>query len=1197
MHQTTSVTELVTATQCQFGAARAYELQQGWRVAPCGLPVMQRCGDPDCAVHGRDEMLQRLAELGDAHEQDFLAQLQERFGRAGVLDASEFSADDVLAAVAQRVPALFQVPVRAGALVGRADFLILQPDGTYAVYDTKLARSAQSTAVLQIAAYADALIQMGIGISQTGYLVLGSGEITHHNVLDVIPVFELVHHTYQELIAGLEEHSLVAWGTPEQGGTGLQACGRCDSCEEQLLPARDVLLVMGCTTGHRAKLHRAGIFTVEELAGICAPDSLEFEPGFVNSTGIRDNVLAALSAQAQLFLAGESGDPDGPGEFRVVDKGAFGMLRAPDSDDIFFDFEGDPLYTEQGSHQWGLEYLFGWCTRVLGADGRPMFNALWAHDRVAEKQAFEQFIDYVLARFATSPGMHVYHYAPYETTALKRLATQYGTREEELDHLLRSGVFVDLYAVVRSGLRTSGRSLSIKKLEPFYADALGKARAGVTNAADSITAYADAIAERDLGRVHEFEQRLALLEDYNRYDCESTLHLYNWLTGIAQDQGVKIERAQYAQPEELLPEHTEPDPTHTALREFIDHAQLAGEFTAPETVVARMAWAAMDYHKREAKQFWWDHFSRLQDPVEDWTGSEIFRPVRAEVTHDWQKVGRERTPSRMLQLHGELEPGNKLRSGAKVMCVYDAPAPDGLQESATAQRKYNASGATIEEIEPVAGTNRVVMTVKEKLPKDVPEFTEVPIGLTPPMPISSKPIADRLHEFGVEIAGHVQGKTTSTHVDLPGTARTNLLGRVGSVVSVAPNTQDRTANSTDNHDWTAQVVASLAADPHAVVAVQGPPGAGKTYVASHVISELVWAGWKIAVVAQSHAVVENVLSAVVKNGKLSEYAVGKRPGSGQAPPEGTTDLSGPKAQKFYAQASGGFVVGGTAWALCADNFIPEDGFDLVVIDEAGQYSLANALAVSHAADRILLLGDPQQLPQVSQGVHPEPVNESVLGWMVGEDATIAADRGFFLDQTWRMHPDLTTVVSNLSYEGKLHAVAKTSGRKVQDLAPGLHVRELDHLGNVAASVEEATEVVQIITELLGRSWQLDAQTEPRELEPQDFIVVAPYNAQVHLLQEQLAAAGLGDTAVGTVDKFQGQEAPIAIVSLATSSAEEAPRGLEFVRNRNRLNVSISRGQHSAFMVFSKHLRGAIPSSPHQIEEQGAFLRLVGRTAP
>ena len=1192
MHLTSSVTELVAATQCEYGAARAYELKQGWRLAPCGLPVGQHCGDQDCAVHGADEMLTRLAQLGDAHEQDFLAQLQARFGKEGVLDASDFSAQDVLAAVAQQVPALFQVPVRTGALVGRADFLILQPDGTYAVYDTKLARSAQSTAVLQIAAYADALIQLGIGISQTGYLVLGSGEITHHNVLDVIPVFELVRHTYQELIAGLEEHSLVAWGTPEQGGTGLQACGRCDSCEEQLLPARDVLLVMGCTTGHRAKLHGAGIFTVEELAGICAPDSLEFEPGFVNSTGIRDNILAALSAQAQLFLAGESGDPDGPGEFRVVDKGAFGMLRAPDSDDIFFDFEGDPLYTEQGSHQWGLEYLFGWCTRVLGADGRPMFNALWAHDRVAEKQAFEQFIDYVLARFVTSPGMHVYHYAPYETTALKRLATQYGTREEELDHLLRSGVFVDLYAVVRSGLRTSGRSLSIKKLEPFYADALGMSREGVTNAADSITAYADAITERDLGNETEFERRLALIQDYNRYDCESTLHLYNWLSGIAQDQGVVIERVEYALPEELLPEHAEPDPTHVALREFIDHAQHGGQFHELETVVARMAWAAMDYHKREAKQFWWDHFARLQDPVEDWTGSEIFRPIRAEVTDDWQIVGRERTPSRILVLHGELEPGNKLRPGAKVMSVYDAPAPDGLQESATAQRKYNASGATIEEIEPVHGTDRVVMTVKEKLPKDVPEYSDLPIGLTPPMPISSKPIADRLQEFGVEVAGHVQGKTSTGQVDLPVSARTNLLGRRGAVVEIADDQAD--SGAAGNHDWTPRVVAALVSDPHAVVAVQGPPGAGKTYVASHVISELVWAGWKIAVVAQSHAVVDNVLSAVVKNGKLSEHSVGKRPGSGQAPPEGTSDLSGPKAQKFYAQAAGGFVVGGTAWALCADNFLPEGGFDLVVIDEAGQYSLANALAVSHAADRILLLGDPQQLPQVSQGVHPEPVNESVLGWMVGDDATIAADRGFFLDQTWRMHPDLTSVVSDLSYEGKLHAVAKTSGRKVDNLAPGLHVRELDHLGNVAASVEEAQEVVRIITELLGSQWQLDAQTPPRPLEAQDFIVVAPYNAQVHLLRDHLAAAGLEETAVGTVDKFQGQEAPIAIVSLATSSATEAPRGLEFVRNRNRLNVSISRGQHSAFMVFSKHLRGAIPGSPHQIEEQGAFLRLCAK---
>lgn len=1192
MHLTTSVTELVAASQCEFSAARNYELKQGWRLASCGFPAGQPCDQETCAVHGSDDMLTRLAQLGDAHEQDFLAQLHEQYGKQGVLDASSFSAEDLLAAVAEQVPVLFQAPVRTGAIVGRADFLVREIDGTYAVYDTKLARSAQSSAVLQIAAYAQAFGAMGVPISRTGYLVLGSGQHTAHKILDVIPVFELLAQSYQHLVATLGPDTLTAWGTAEQGGTGLHSCGRCENCEEQVVPARDVLLVMGCTTGHRSKLNGAGIFTVEDLAGLTYEEGQEFRGDFENTTGIRDAVLFALSAQAQLYLAGEQ-DREGPGRFRVIATAPFGLLRVPDPGDIFFDFEGDPLHTEPGSPHWGLEYLFGWCIRDLDEEGRPAFHALWAHNRVEEKVAFEAFIDYLLERFSNSPGMHVYHYAPYETTALKRLATLYGTKEEELDHLLRSGLFVDLYAVVRGGLRTSGRSLSIKKLEPFYIEALGQSREGVTNAADSITAYADAVAEKELGNDEEFERRLALLMDYNRYDCESTLHLYNWLTSIAEDNGVVITGTPPATQEELLPETTEPDPVHTALRDFIDRAAQAEELEEGEAVVARMAWAAMDYHKREAKQFWWEHFSRLQDPVEDWTGSEIFRPQRAEVISNWQMVGRERTPSRILALYGELEPGNKLRPGAKVMSVYDAPAPDGLQESSTAQRKYNSSAVTIDEIEPVSGTDRVRLTVKEKLPKDVPEFSGLPIGLTPPSPISTGPLSTRLHEFGAEIAGLVQDKESCAQVSLPVTARINLLTRKGAVTQNAL-TQGGPTQGTDNHDWVSKVIAALESEPHAVVAVQGPPGAGKTYVASHVIGQLVRRGWKIAVVAQSHAVVDNVLSAVVKNGQLPQSMVGKRPGGGSQVPEGTTDMSAAKAQKFYAEAAGGFVVGGTAWALCAENFMPDGGFDLVVIDEAGQYSLANALAVSHGTDKLLLLGDPQQLPQVSQGTHPEPVNESVLGWMVGTDATISPDRGFFLDQTWRMHPDLTEPVSELSYEGKLHSVAKTSGRSVDGFAPGLHTRQLDHQGNVAVSPQEADEIVAIITELLGSVWQLDSATPERPLAPCDFIVVAPYNAQVHLLQERLEAAGFEETRVGTVDKFQGQEAPIAIVSLATSSAEEAPRGLEFVRNRNRLNVSISRGQHSAFLVYSKHLLTAVPSNPNQIEEQGAFLRLCAR---
>lgn len=1210
---TYTVTDLVTAARCEYAAIRRFELRQGWRLLPCGARTAQQCEDPDCPTH-HDALSERLTTLGDTFERTTLEELLTQHGTwtpgspGGLLNCDTLDPVDlpdiVERAITDGVNVIYQLPVVDGPLRGRADFLIRQPDGTYALCDSKLSRTAQPTAILQITAYADALTRAGLPISRIGHLMLGSGTTTSHSVTDIAPIWRRLRERYQHLMETRTPDAPVTWETG-QPPPGVTTCGRCAECDQQLHPARDVLLAMGVTTTHRARLHRAGITTVDALAALHpepANPHLTVSAQDASRIGINQRTLTRLAAQAALYRDGENTPP--PGLLRIIDPAPFTLLRDPDEGDIFFDFEGDPLHTEPGSHDWGLEYLFGWTTRTLQANGQPQFQALWAHSRTEERHAFEQFIDYLTDRVTTYPHMHVYHYAPYETAALKRLAVRHATREDELDALLRAGIFVDLYAVVRGALRTSGTSLSIKKLEPFYAQRLGALREGVTNAGDSIVEYAEARSARDAGDHTTFTNRLRLIEDYNHYDCASTYHLYHWLIDLADEHNITWRRPQTLtaagdNPDGLdlstpslnpadAPEPGSAPHVATRLRTHIDtlthawHSSLAtnpNTSEPPELTVARMAWAGIDYNRRENKQYWWSHFARLADPVDEWSGGDTFVAARGEVLDDWHRPTARSAPTRTVRLIGDLQPGNKLTEDTKVYTVYDSPAPIGLKTSETALRAWNSSSVEITDVAPdQVRPSRAAVTITEKLPKGVEPFTDIPVGLAPPAPISTAAIDAQLLAFAVSIADALDQAQT-----LPDTARTRLLLRQGSTIALA-----------DFPERSSAITACLERDDPAVVAVQGPPGAGKTYVASHIIASLARRGWNIAVVAQSHAVIENVLSAVLKRSPDLEGRIAKKAPAGGELPQGITAVEPAQIGGFYQENSTqGVIVGGTAWQLSRDDFAPQDGWDLVVIDEAGQYSLANSLAVTHATRRVLLLGDPQQLPQVSQGVHPEPIDESALAWLVDGQAILSPDRGFFLDETWRMHPDLTAPVSQLSYSGRLRSVPQTAQRFVEGLAPGLYGVALPHEGNVGSSAEEADAIVALIRHLIGRAWQPDEREPQRPVEPGDVIVVAPYNAQVQLLRSVFEHAGLSDVRVGTVDKFQGQEAPIAVLSLTTSSADDAPRGLEFVRNRNRLNVSISRGQHSAFVVYSPALLEALPLDGYGMEEHGAFLRLLG----
>jgi uncharacterized protein len=460
------------------------------------------------------------------------------------------------------------------------------------------------------------------------------------------------------------------------------------------------------------------------------------------------------------------------------------------------------------------------------------------------------------------------------------------------------------------------------------------------------------------------------------------------------------------------------------------------------------------------------------------------------------------------------------------------------------------------------------------------------MALTPGPPPKADSLVAAVREYGARLV--------TSAPDRPADAATDILsGTPPASKSGALAAMD------DPDDAVASVVASLLDLGPSYLAVQGPPGTGKTYVAARVVRELVQQQqWRIGVVAQSHRVVENVLDEVVLGG-LDARLVAKAPSSesgvGYYAGSPFTELRADSHAAFAAEhRDHGYVIGGTAWDFTNLKRVDRDQLDLLVIEEAGQFSLANTIAVGVAAKRLLLLGDPQQLPQVSQGIHPAPVDGSALGHIGRGHDVLPPEFGYFLAESRRMDAAVTAPVSRLAYEGELRSHESTRARSLAGIEPGLHPVPVEHRDNSTSSEEEAARVVELARQHLGVSWTApDHDRRDSPIRERDIIVVTPYNAQVEAVRHRLDEAGLGDIRVGTVDKFQGQEAVISIVSLAASSPDDVPRGLSFLLSRNRLNVAISRAQWAAYLLYSPRLIEYLPHTPDGIAELSRFIELVG----
>jgi uncharacterized protein len=840
------------------------------------------------------------------------------------------------------------------------------------------------------------------------------------------------------------------------------------------------------------------------------------------------------------------------------------LLPSPDAGDIAFDFEGDPLWTDGDPSDWGLEYLFG----VVESD-TGHFRPFWAHDRGEERQALVDFLDYVAQRRAVHPDMHIYHYAAYEKSALTRLVSRHGVGEDEVDQLLREGVLVDLYSVVRQSVRVSQPSYSIKKLEPLYMG--DQLRGEVVDGLESVNQYALACDLADHGGMDERDAVLEAIADYNEYDCRSTLALRDWLRGLVAQLPV-IDRPAADDPHPAAPDLQSAgrQALVSALLSDVDGVERSRR--TPEQQGRAMLAAAVEYHRRELRPFWWAHFDRLSQPVEEWlTSRDVFVVTGGEVVRNWYQEGRQRKPRRHVELTGEWGPGTS-GTPARVFVIYDQPPAGMFPPGGCLRAGHEAGVINADETDGVAR-----IRLEELLPDDVELFDELPLALGPSGPPNARRIEGAIQETAARVVAH--GWREQSALDL-------LVRRPPRVTGGLPPLP------VDEEGAVATLVAVLRDLDRSYLAVQGPPGTGKTHLGARVVRDLVSGGWRVGVVAQSHAVVETFLDKAVEAG-LSSALIGKT----KAGPRGTgwQPLADDGLAAFLVDhADTGCLVGGTAWDFAHDGRVARGLLDLLVVDEAGQFAVANVVGVSVCAQRLMLLGDPRQLPQVSQGTHPEPVNDSALGWLLDGTAAMPEELGYFLERTWRMHPDLCQSVSRLAYDDRLHShVATTTGRSLQGADPGVHVVEVDHRGNAVESPEEAAEVVTQVRALLGRSWVPEAGAASRPLAGGDVLVVAAYNAQVAAIRRALDEAAMSSVEVGTVDKLQGREAPIVLVSMAASSPTDVPRGMEFLLSRNRVNVAVSRAQWAAYVIRSPLLTDYLPATPDRLAELGAFLGLTG----
>ena len=1121
--------------------------------------------------------LKVIQELGLRHEQAYLEHLRglDAPGGGRKLEVVDLSGNKHEARLLEETRALMergadviaQGALSDGEWFGRPDVLRRMEAGggkwawSYEVVDTKLARETKATTILQLSFYSELLKNVQGRTPEFLWVVTpaGNGGFAEekYRVEEYAAYYRYVKKRLTEAVgravASVEKpvatkaggraratgqyaldferaQPALGWETYPEPVEHCNVCRWFRECDKKRRDDDHLSLVAGIRRQQRDQFEEWNAGTMAKLAVLPVP--LKEQPRHGAKAGyekVREQARVQVEGRTENALKHEA--------LAVAEGMGFCRLPEPSAGDLFVDLEGDPFVGENG-----LQYLFGFAVR--GTNGVLQYEKRWALNREKEKAGFEWLVDEIMRRWDADSKMHVYHFGGYEPGALKRLMGMYATREDEIDRMLRAGVLVDLHQVFKQGLRASVEEYSLKKLEAFY----GFARATPLDDSRAAMRYVEHRLELGWGDAALPEEVRVTMEGYNADDCFSTAKMQDWLEERRAElvaQGMEVPR----------PAEKSADPSEELDERQRRVAELVAELTTdvPADVAERSEgqqarWLLaqlLDWHRRENKATWWEGY-RLADLDEE------------ELLEDRAGLAGLRFLGRLKNERG---------------IALDRYAYEKQETELRVERDAYWKGEKFGEVVAVDVAKR---TVDIKKTRKMAELHPKAVYLWD-RPYEVREHAESLFRLGSWVA--------ENGLDMEGGHRAarDLLLRKGPRLL---NGETLAALPGEEPKATACRIAG--ALDRAVFAIQGPPGAGKTFTGARMICELVAREKKIGVTALSHKVIRKLLDEVVL-----AAAEDRVPGvrcmqkTDEEEPTGDIAIVGKNEEALGALARGvANVLGGTSWL-----WTPEAAFeavDVLFIDEAGQMALADVMAVSQAAKSIVLIGDPQQLERPLKGSHPDGAEKSALEHLLNGRKTIASDVGMLLPETWRLHPKICRFTSGIFYEGRLASRDVLQYRVLEGhrwfREAGLWLLPVEHEGNQNASTEEVEVVARIVESLLRPDvmWFRSAGNS-KSLTEEDILIVAPYNAQVSDLSARLPGAR-----VGTVDKFQGQEAPVVIYSMTTSSPEEAPRGMEFLYSLNRLNVATSRAMTAVIVVGSPKLFEPECRTPRQMQLANAL---------
>ena len=1082
-----------------------------------------------------DPHIKVMQERGFEHERNYVEYLQSKGLLFKTAEAEEGgdAYQKTKNLMQEGVDIITQGVLKLDGWYGRSDILLKveKPSAlgeySYIVMDTKLSRETKAGSIMQLCLYSEMLCKIQGVLPDTMYVVTPGDENgfneEEYRVDDYQAYYRLVR---DKLIAALD--NIEAYPEPV---THCDMCRWWESCNKRRRDDDHLSLVANITKSQRKDLESIGVVTMKDLADV---DVEEFK-GLPSGTNLKSLELSREQARVQVE-AREQGELKS--EFMPFEDGrGLSRLPEPNQGDLFFDIEGD---TFVGRH--GLEYLLG-LTFFEGTEQK--YEGIWATHTNKERSTFMSFMQFVLDRVKDFPELHIYHYASYEVGAVKRLAQRYSVYEEEVDQLLRSNKFIDLYGVVRQGIRASVEKYSIKDLEVF-------------------TGYKRKIALGDMithKRALEHNLELSRFDDitevmksavmlYNQDDTDSTYDLREWLEK-------KREEAIVAGNEVLRPEVVggesseevgERDQKLIDIKsELIKDIDFDNDLS-PEDQARILLGDLTSFYRREEKVAFWELF-RLKEMNE------------AELLEDKSGIAG-------LTLKQRIPPTGR---GKIYTDVYSYPFQE--VDFRTNDEIHECGGAKIGsfvEYNPYEGTITIKKAGKtnDTHPSAIYRFSIVR--------------ANELENSSIKVCEDIiaNGMKDEKHKAIKDILLRHLPDSSVSI-EIPPDIE------TLEHAY--KIVDSMS---NTYLPIQGPPGAGKSYTGSHLIQHLLKQGKKIGVSAISHKVINGLLTSTKKL-IGDEYPILHKVSDTSADYGYTVTSKNPDCETLVT-GSGAALIGGTSWLFSRDGM--EDTLDYLFIDEGGQLSLANLLSISRAAKNLIILGDCQQLEQPIQAAHPDGADLSALEYIQGELATIPDNQGLFLDKTFRLHPGICKFNSELFYESRLTATAGNEGQVINgpmDLKP-LMYKEITHEGNTNYSLEEVDLINNLVKGLVKDEHKYTLyNNKTKELETSiltlsDIMVVAPYNAQVQRLKDKLPDG----IEIGTVDKFQGREAPVVIFSVTTSSPEDAPRGMDFLYSQSRLNVASSRAQCSFIMVANKEIFEASCKSPAQMKLANAYCRFL-----